>query len=70
MAIQAAKFYCTGIPDYGVLQDQMARMPGITRVAIDRRAAGVTVDWEDTAVTPQRIELMFNALGYRKCRSI
>ena len=70
MAIQAARFYCTGTPDYGALQDQMARMQGITGVALDRRAAGVTVGWEDTTVTPQRIELMLNALGYRKCRSI
>lgn len=39
---------------------------GVTAMAIDSQNAGVIVDWEDTQITPLRIELTLNAMGYQK----
>lgn len=66
MAIQEARFRCTGTPDFTVLKNQMAMLRGVTAMAIDPDSAGVIVNWEDTQVTPLRIELTLNAIGYQK----
>lgn len=66
MAIREARFRCTGTPDYGRLREQISMLHGVTAMAIDPQNAGVIVDWEDTQITPLRIELTLNAMGYQK----
>lgn len=66
MAIREARFRCTGTPDYGTLREQISMLHGVTAMAIDPQSAGVIVDWEDTQITPLRIELTLNAMGYQK----
>ncbi len=66
MAIREARFRCTGTPDYGMLREQISMLHGVTAMAIDPQNAGVIVDWEDTQITPLRIELTLNAMGHQK----
>lgn len=70
MAIQASRFRCTGKPDFKALRQEMSVLDGVKGLAVNSHAAGVTIHWEDTTVTSEHIELILNALGYRKCRSI
>lgn len=68
MAIQTARFRCTGTPNFTALRHEMLGLSGVTEFAMD--TPNVTIHWEDTTVTSECIELTLNALGYRKCKSI
>lgn len=66
MAIREAYFQCTSTPDFAVLKNQMLALRGVTALVMDSSKEGVIVNWEDTKITPQRVELTLNAIGYRK----
>ena len=64
MAIRQARFRCTGVPNDVMLREQVSALRGVTTWTME--PAGVIVSWEDTQLTPLRVELLLNAIGYRK----
>ena len=66
MAIRQARFRCTGVPNDTMVREQIAALHGVTAWVMEPQSAGIIVKWEDTQVTPLRVELVFNAIGYQK----
>lgn len=73
MAIQ--KMYFTmesshGEPDYNSLKWQLGNLRGVTSMDIDTASNGVSVDFDDSLVTQNRVESALQELGYQRGQAL